>query len=161
MVFVFSLGRSSTAQQLIGNQLSDSVLYNTVNYLTSTGLQQVNNLTYEVTYSHRLNANYKMKKVYLDSAGTKMVSKNYSHQGKLHGPFESYAMGRLQAKGWFKNGKLDGERVTYYGSGTVQEKANFKNGKREGVWEYYDLQGALKRRVTYNSNGAIAQDEQF
>lgn len=160
-IILSTLLLSSMSFAQSGNQLSDSVLYNPGNYSASSSLQTTSNFAYEITYTHSQDAGYKMKRVFLDSAQTKLVSKSFYHQNKLHGPYESYAMNKLQAKGRYKNGKLDGERLTYYNGGIVQEKASFKNGKRDGVWEYYSPQGLLKRRVTYNNNGTIEKDEQY
>ena len=97
----------------------------------------------------------------MDSGGTKPLSKTFYFNNKLHGPYESYQMNNILAKGRYKDGKLDGERITYYSNGTtMMEKANYTEGKRSGVWEFYNMQGILKRRVIY-INGVIAQDQQF
>jgi len=123
--------------------------------------QQASNGVHTVVYNNITNPAYQMKKTYMDSAGTKLLSTTFYHQNKLHGPYESYQMDKPLAKGRYKEGKLDGERITYWGNGTtIMEKANYTDGKRSGVWEYYNMQGILKRRVTY-SNGTIAQDQQF
>ena len=161
-LLIILLVSSNIYSQLSHTQTADSILYNTVNYVQAATQQQATNGVHTVVYNNILNPAYQMKKMYLDSAGTKQLSKTFYFNGALHGPYESYQMDKLLAKGRYKEGKLDGERVTYWGNGTtIMEKGNFTEGKRFGVWEYYKVDGTLRRRVTYNTSGAISQDQQF
>jgi len=52
------------------------------------------------------------------------------------------------------NGKLEGEKKTYYKSGGIAEKANFKNGVLEGESQWYSEKGVLIRLFNYK-NGAL------
>ena len=159
LLFLCATARSQVI--IINNPISDSIFYAANNYLPLGIAQQQNNNTYSVIYSFITDSSYKMKKVYLDSAQTKLLSKVFYHQGKLHGPFEAYQQGNIQAKGRYKEGKLHEEKKTYYSNGTVYEKASYQNGIKTGVWEYYKINGALMRRITYGSNGIMLQEQFF
>ena len=66
------------------------------------------------------------------------VQGNYKN-GKKEGEWVSYDdNGQLLGKGSFKNGKRDGEWA-YYHDGQLWNKGNYKNGKKEGEWvKYHD-----------------------
>lgn len=153
---------AAKSQLIITTTLPDSILYNTLNYVQAATQPPRSNNVYTVVYNNITNPLYQMHKLYMDSAGTRQLSKVFYYNSKLHGPYEFYQMDKPLAKGRYKEGKLDGERITYWGNGTtIMEKANYTDGKRSGVWEFYKMDGTLKRRVTYDSNGSMAQDEQF
>ena len=159
---MFFFATAAKSQLVIGTSIADSILYNVTNYVQVPAHQSANSEVHTLVYNNITDPSYQMKKVYIDTAGTKLLSTAFYYQNKLHGPYESYQMDKQLAKGRYKEGKLDGERITYWGNGTtIMEKAHYTEGTRTGVWQYYDLQGRLKRRVTYNSNGIIAQDQQF
>ncbi len=162
LLFLFLLfSVTATAQISILTPIADSILYNVQNYLPIGGLQRQNDITYAIFYKNRLDTSYKMKQLFLDSSMSKKVSKMFYHNGKPNGPYEAYDMDKIQAKGNYKEGVLDGQRLTYFNSGTVMERAQFVNGKRSGIWEYYNFQGGLRRRITYNILGQILLDQQF
>jgi len=52
------------------------------------------------------------------------------------------------------NGKLEGEKKTYYKNGVIAEKANFKDGVLDGVSEWFSEKGILIRLFNY-TNGAL------
>ena len=85
--------------QLINTTLSDSILYNVVNYVQTT-TQQANNI-YTVVYNNISNPAYQMKKMYMDSARSKLLSTTYYYQDKLYGPHESYKI-HIQASTYLK-----------------------------------------------------------
>src|SRR5215207_6330151 len=99
---------AATSQLTINNQIADSILYNPNNYVQLPTLQQASNGIHTVVYNNTLNLGYQMKKVYMDSAHTKLLSTTFYHNSNLHGPHESYQMNSLLVKGRYKNGKPDG-----------------------------------------------------
>ena len=50
-------------------------------------------------------------------------------------PFTGEITGEVQ--GNYKNGKKEGEWVSYDDNGQLSGKGSFKNGKRDGEWFYY------------------------
>ena len=67
--------------------------------------------------------------------------------GKAEGEWISYHdNGQLYSKGNYKNGKAEGEWFIYFWSnGQLMRKGNYKNGKREGAWVEYHTDGTLDR----------------
>jgi antitoxin component YwqK of YwqJK toxin-antitoxin module len=64
--------------------------------------------------------------------------------GKLEGEVLSYAEnGQLKSKGNYKNDKLEGEMLSYHENGQLKSKLNFKNGKKEGEQLFYDENGQM------------------
>ena len=49
--------------------------------------------------------------------------------------FTGKVTGKVQ--GNYKNGKKEGEWVSYDDNGQLSGKGNFKNGRRDGEWVYY------------------------
>lgn len=110
-----------------------------------------------IVYKNSSDSNYRMKKVFLDSAYTQLLSKSFFQSGTPEGPFEMYAENRIILQGAYKNGKWDGDRKAYR-NGVLVHKAHFTDGLRTGVWEEYGPQGQLRRRLTYSSSGALVSD---
>jgi antitoxin component YwqK of YwqJK toxin-antitoxin module len=62
-----------------------------------------------------------------------------------------YDNGNIQQVGFFKDGKLDGQWISYTESGTIQTVAEYSNGLKSGVWKYFDNAVATKE-VSYSNN---------
>ena len=69
--------------------------------------------------------------------------------GIQEGSARKYKNARLIEESYYKNGKLDGPRKTYYGNGEIKVESNFANGKREGVEKYYDEEGNVSIEYKY------------
>ena len=55
----------------------------------------------------------------------------------------------LKKEGTFKNGKLDGEWLSYYENGQLAIKSNYKNGNLDGAYLEYSREGQLIIEVNY------------
>jgi hypothetical protein len=53
-----------------------------------------------------------------------------------------------QAKGSFKNGKLDGSWVAYYDNGQLNFKGNYKNGRKDGSSFTYNKYGIVLKEYS-------------
>lgn len=115
---------------------------------------------YVQVYKYNQDASYTLKKKYLDSACTELHSKAFFKAGVLEGPFVLYAKGLVSLQGSYKEGKWDGERVTYL-NGIALQKAYFTNGLNSGTWEEYSPGGNLKRRLTFDSSGKLVTDVKY
>ena len=73
--------------------------------------------------------------------------------GKKDGDWVTYWNNRqLMIKKNYKNGKQDGAWVSYWSNGQVWSKGNYKNGKKEGAWvDYYD-NGELMNKGNYKND---------
>ncbi|MCW3074357.1 MAG: hypothetical protein JWP69_1426 [Flaviaesturariibacter sp.] len=100
--------------------------------------------------------NYSVKIIFDDSTYRVPQTIFYYFKGKTHGPFTSFVKGRIYAKGYYKNGQRDGERITYGGK-FMSSKSYYKMGVKTGVWEYYDNKGKLIRKAFYD-DGQLTQD---
>ena len=64
-------------------------------------------------------------------------------------------LGNLSKTVEFKNGKLNGEKNTYYPSGKIKETSTYKNDKLNGTLIKYDVDGDTIQTVTYKNNDII------
>ena len=70
-------------------------------------------------------------------------------------PFTGKITGKTQ--GSFKNGKKEGNWVSYHDNGQLLEKGNYKNGKQEGIWILYNTNGEPILKKNYE-NGKLEGD---
>lgn len=111
------------------------------------------------TFRHNSSTNYRMKKIYADSSYTALSSKGFYKDSLREGPFTVYYKGVVGLQGSYKNGKWDGERLTYMNT-VLTQKAYYSEGVKTGIWEEYSPAGALKRKLTYN-NGNLVSDVRY
>ncbi len=57
----------------------------------------------------------------------------------------------------YKNGKLDGKKITYYPNGKVTEETNFVNGLKEGENNYYSPEGVLLKKLKYRNDQLVGE----
>lgn len=112
---------------------------------------------YIKTFKNNLDPSYTMKKVYLDSSYTTLLSKAFYKSDVAEGPMNIYTKGQPSLTGTYKNGKWHGERLTYRNN-TIVQKAFFNEGTKTGIWEEYNTQGQLKRRISYDAAGKVISD---
>jgi antitoxin component YwqK of YwqJK toxin-antitoxin module len=67
-------------------------------------------------------------------------------------PFTGEVTGKSQ--GNLKNGKKDGDWVSYHDNGQLDEKGNYKNGKKDGDWVSYFDNGQLAAKGNYKNGKA-------
>jgi antitoxin component YwqK of YwqJK toxin-antitoxin module len=115
---------------------------------------------YVQTYRSNEDGNYQMKKIYLDSSYNDMISKSFLKSNVPEGPINIFSRGQLSLKGAYKNGKWDGERLTYR-NGIILQKAYFIEGVKTGTWEESNTQGQLNRKITYDSAGKVVTDVRY
>ena len=78
------------------------------------------------------------------------------------GPFRDYYVnGKLQGKGTFKDGKLDGERWLFFEDGKVSEQMQYKNGFPDGKEVRYFLDGEIKQIGFYENGYEVGEWKKF
>lgn len=138
------------------SQNNNQQLFNESQYLqVSQGYDaQFGGKLYAVNYKNTQDSTYIMKKLYKDSSASQLVAKRFYKSGIPEGPFFHYTNnGDVSVKGRFKDGKLNGDRLTYQ-NGVVVQEAHFQNGRKKGAWKEYK-QGQLKRTITYDNQENI------
>ena len=79
--------------------------------------------------------------------------------GKRNGEWLTfYGNGQLQFLQTFKDGELDGLWESYYENGQLRRKGNFKDGKIDGLWETFNKDGSLEKTEIWK-NGEIVNCE--
>ena len=82
--------------------------------------------------------------------------------GKKEGEHLSYyENGQLKWEGNYKDGKLDGEWLHYYENGEVKEKSNYKDGTREGEESWYYENGQLKGKSNYKDGKEDGESSEY
>ena len=61
--------------------------------------------------------------------------------------------GTLEYVGNEKNGKIDGDFISYYRNGEISIEGELDMGKYVGEWKYYDDDGSLNKTLNYNKKG--------
>ena len=57
----------------------------------------------------------------------------------------------------YKDGKFDGESLSFYNNGQVREKESYKNGKKHGEFIIYFDNGTVKYRSIYENGKLIGK----
>lgn len=83
------------------------------------------------------------------SVSSEYLYYNDSLNGMYIGYFE--AGGDTLVIGNYVNGQEDGEWRSFYGNRLLAKKAYYKEGRKVGVWEYYNEDGRLFRKVLYDN----------
>ena len=61
--------------------------------------------------------------------------------------------GTLEYVGSEKNGRIDGDFISYYRNGEISIEGELDMGKFVGEWKYYDDDGSLNKTLNYNKKG--------
>lgn len=134
-------------------------LFNESSYsLISQGIDSTG--MYVKTFTSNQDGNCQMKKMYLDSSYTEMISRSFFKSNVQEGPFTIFSKGQVSLKGDYKNGQWDGERLTYRNNVLLQ-KAYYTEGVKTGTWDEFSMQGQLKRKITYDSTGNVVSDVRY
>jgi antitoxin component YwqK of YwqJK toxin-antitoxin module len=70
-----------------------------------------------------------------------------------------YTDGSLKEEITYKLGKKTGPYISYHPEGQAAVKGEFLNNQEIGVWEQYDQQGKLAKKITYQRGKIV--DEQL
>ncbi len=91
---------------------------------------------------------------------------------RLH-RLDLYRDGSKRMEGFFKDGKRDGEWLSWYSDGTIWSKGYFKEGKRTGKSWVYHPNGKLYMKgmyengektgqwLVFDENGVLMADQKF
>ncbi|WP_121356810.1 toxin-antitoxin system YwqK family antitoxin [Flavisolibacter nicotianae] len=118
------------------------------------------NELYAIWYRLVQDTSYTYKKTFLDSNYTQILTKSFYKKDLQVGPFYGYLSGILTFQGFYKQGRLDGETLTYH-NGTIVQRAHYTNGIKTGLWEEFDLEGKPIRKITYNMRGLVVTEEKI
>jgi len=103
-------------------------------------------------------------KTYNDTDNTALV-KYYTKNGKLVS--EGKMLGKNRIGEWlyyhkkaktimtkeeYVDGKLDGQKITYYNNAIITEEITYKNGLKEGLNNYYSPDGVLLKKLQYKND---------
>tara|TARA_B100000989_G_C19170678_1_gene315339 strand:+ start:22 stop:462 length:441 start_codon:yes stop_codon:yes gene_type:complete len=76
-------------------------------------------------------------------------------KGKLVEEIGYYFDGSIEYVGKEKDGKIDGDFISYYPNGQVSIEGELDMGKYIDEWKYYDDDGTLNKTLKYNSSGQM------
>ena len=113
-----------------------------------------------IVLQHKMDTNYIAKFTYEDSLYKELRTVFFYYKGIADGPFKAYVNGRLFIMGSYKNGKRNGERITY-GEHSIISREFFKDGIKVGTWEEYDDNGKLVRKTIYDEKGNVKEDKYY
>lgn len=58
----------------------------------------------------------------------------------------------IMTKEEYVDGKLDGQKITYYINSIITEEITYKNGLKEGINNYYSPEGVLLKKLQYKND---------
>lgn len=94
--------------------------------------------------------------VFNSEGGGKMIEGNY-RDGKQDGEWITYYQnGQRSAVDHFRNGVQDGLHQSWYANGQMAAKGYYKDGKREGVWRRWDPDGIRNWEEVYKDDKKIS-----
>lgn len=59
---------------------------------------------------------------------------------------------KVMTREFYKNGKLDGQKTTFYSNDVITEETMYIDGLREGENNYYSLDGVLLKKLQYRND---------
>lgn len=78
--------------------------------------------------------------------------RGYYINGKRNGQWVSFfENGNIQSDGFFKNGLRDGRTKVYYENGNLYYEGFYKEGKEVGKWLFYDPSGKIIKEKNYDT----------
>ncbi len=120
------------------------------------GLKEGSWITYHDDKLNLISSIANYNKGILDGAFTKYESNGvvtdikYFVNGVQEGISKKYEKARLSETAYYKNGKLNGPRKTYYiKQNKIKIESNYINGKRDGIERYYDEEGNISIEYKY------------
>jgi antitoxin component YwqK of YwqJK toxin-antitoxin module len=69
-----------------------------------------------------------------------------------------FKTGKVKAKGFFVNEKMEGEWIFYRETGQLWCVGNFKNNKKHGLWIRYDKNNQVEYEETFE-NGKVKRGQ--
>lgn len=101
--------------------------------------------------------------IYLSSSDKKALNGSYKisensgayadinfKNGKIDGNYISYDFsGKKISEATYKEGKIYGKQISYFQNGKVQEETYYKNGLKDGTWLTYNKENTIIRRENY------------
>ena len=83
-----------------------------------------------------------------------VVQKGYYKDGKKDGEWiVYYPNGKIKSKAIYRNNRIYGSVISYYPNGNIQEKGVWKGNKWVGEYFYYYENGKIKYHWNYNERG--------
>ncbi len=83
-----------------------------------------------------------------------IVQKGYYKDGKKEGEWiVYYPNGNIKTKSFYKNNRIYGPVITYYKNGKIREQGTWKGNKWVGEYRYYYENGQLKYLWYFNQSG--------
>lgn len=77
--------------------------------------------------------------------------KGYYVNGKRNGQWTSFfESGNVQSEGFFKDGLRDGKALVYHGNGKIYYEGYYKDGREVGKWVFYDTSGVKVNDKDYS-----------
>ena len=77
--------------------------------------------------------------------------KGYYVNGKRNGQWTSFfESGNVQSEGFFKDGLRDGKALVYHGNGKIYYEGYYKDGREVGKWVFYDESGNKVNEKDYD-----------
>ena len=101
----------------------------------------------------RLRVNYQKDVIFGKSVeyynnGSLKEKKEYNKLGKVHGDYEEFFVsGTIRARGYMKNGEMDGKWVFYYHNEQEEMELELKNGVPIGNAKIWFDNGSLKKEI--------------
>lgn len=59
---------------------------------------------------------------------------------------------KVMTKEFYKEGKLEGLKITYYTNDQITEKTEYKDGLKNGIDNYYSPEGVLLKKLIYKND---------
>ena len=77
--------------------------------------------------------------------------RGYYRNGKRNGQWTSFFQnGNVQSEGFFKDGLRDGSAKVYYENGKIYYEGYYKEGREVGKWVFYDTSGVKVNEKDYS-----------
>lgn len=81
--------------------------------------------------------------------------RGYYINGKRNGQWTSFFQnGNVQSEGFFKDGLRDGKALVYYENGKVYYEGYYKDGREVGKWVFYDTSGVKINERNYSKSNS-------
>lgn len=98
---------------------------------------------------------------YLDRYPSGIIKfRGFFRQGKRHGQWLSfYPNGEAWSEMHYDRGLRHGPNITYFVTGAKRYEGNYKNDARDSIWIYYDSSGAAVKRVFFDNDRIVKQED--